>query len=225
MLIALSARKRHGKDTTADYICKQYGCVKYALASPFKDGLASYLSKYITRENIEGSDGFDREEHLNIPGDAVVQAYKNILRDHGYFASEYNIEWDTYLNTHWWSIRKLMTTIGTDIGVNQVDKLIWMHPLIQVLSENENVVVSDCRQEHEMVLMRKFGAIVMHIINPHITDTDTHITERGLAIIDGDKVIQNRFDSSWSVLKQKMAYIELTASIKASLHESTHKGI
>ena len=191
MLIALSAKKRHGKDTLADYIVDKYKFSKYALASPFKELLCKEFE--FTNDQINGY-GFDREKYLGVLGKTVVNRFKNVLNKLGYYASVYNIDWSFIENDDLWSIRKLMQTIGTDIGCNLVDKLIWMHPMVERYNNGENLIISDCRQDHEMQLMRNFNALVIHIINPNIIDNDSHITEAGLPILDGDIVIRNNFD-------------------------------
>ena len=191
MLIALSAKKRNGKDTAAAYISKKYNFTKYALASPFKKLLCSEFG--FTNDQINGY-GFDREKYLGIPGKAVAGRFKNILISMGYSAYVYTIDWSPIENKNDWSIRTLMQTIGTDIGCNQVDKLIWMHPMVDAFLGTENLIVSDARQIVEINLLRKLGAKVIHINNPWIQNTDTHITEAGLPILDDDVVIENSFN-------------------------------
>ena len=191
MLIALSAKKRHGKDTTADYICDKYGFHKYVLASPFKQLMCNHFG--FTQSEVNGIN-FDRESILNFSGVFVAEKFKKILISMGYSAYVYTIDWSPIENKNDWSIRTLMQTIGTDIGCNQVDKLIWMHPMVDAFLKYENLIVSDARQIAEINLLRKLGAKVIHINNPWIHNNDTHITEAGLPILDDDVVIENSFN-------------------------------
>lgn len=216
MLIALSAKKRHGKDTVANYISAQHGYYKYALACPFKQGLHRYLG--FTQEQVEGV-GFDRERMFSMSGVLIKEAFIKILEDQGYYASIYKVDWAPIEQRHNWSVRILMQTIGTDIGVNQVDQLIWMHPLVEFMRHHKKVIVSDCRQEHEMELMRIFGARVIHVVNPLIENTDTHITERGLEILSGDIVVHNKFNPSWGAGKASVSLLQLHSNIKSIMNE------
>jgi len=218
-MIAISARKRHGKDTVADYICASRGMVKYALASPFKRAIVACSDYWITEEMIDGIN-YDREQEFFFNGDHVVEMFKSILREFGYHAAVYSVDWRPIRAKSNWSVRSLMQTIGTDIGCNQVDKLIWMHPLAKkIWCGQDNLVISDCRQEHEMTLMRQFGATVIHVINPLIRDTDTHITEAGLAVEAGDTIIYNEFDPSWGDSQKAESLKKFHARIEEVLSE------
>lgn len=216
MLIAISARKRHGKDTVANYIVKNHEFHKYVLAVPFKQGLHKYLG--FTQDQIEGV-GFDREAEFSMSGEYVKHAFIKILEDQGYFASIYKVDWKPIETRSKWSVRTLMQTIGTDVGVNQVDKLIWMHPMVEFMKHHKQVIISDCRQEHEMDLMRIFGAKVIHVVNPYIENQDTHITEKGLAVYPEDKVIHNPYDPSWGSRKTAIALLQLHTNIKSIMNE------
>jgi len=218
-MIAISAKKRHGKDTVADYICASRGMVKYALASPFKKAIVACSDYWITEEMIDGIN-YDREQEFFFNGDHVVEMFKSILREFGYHAAVYSVDWRPIRAKSMWSVRSLMQTIGTDIGCNQVDTLIWMHPLAKKIYQGQhNLVISDCRQEHEMTLMRQLGAKVIHVVNPHIKDTDTHSTEAGLAVEDFDIIIHNNYNPEWDESKKKDSLIKLHAQIEAVLNE------
>lgn len=218
MIIALSAKKRHGKDTVADYICEHHGFKKYALASAFKPLIAKYLHQYVTSDMVEGIN-YDREQLIDIPGKDVVYAFKSIISELGYYASNFVIDWEPIESKDQWSVRQLMQTIGTDIGCNQVDRLIWMHPFINRMQWGEDLVVSDCRQDHEMDIMRDVGAKVIHVINPLIKNTDTHITEAGLEIDPFDIIIYNNFDPTWNESRRADSLKKLYLRIEAVLDE------
>lgn len=218
-MIAISAKKRHGKDTVADYICTSRGMVKYALASPFKKAIVAYSDYWITEEMIDGIN-YDREQEFFFNGEHVVEMFKSILREFGYHAAVYSVDWEPIRSKSNWSVRSLMQTIGTDIGCNQVDTLIWMHPLAKKIHQDQsNLVISDCRQEHEMKLMRQLGAKVIHVVNPYIKDTDTHSTEAGLAVEDYDIIIYNNYNPEWDESKKKDSLTKLHAQVEAVLNE------
>ncbi|MDP1183728.1 hypothetical protein Q6285_31190, partial [Klebsiella pneumoniae] len=53
-------------------------------------------------------------------------------------------------------------------------------------------VVPDCRQSHEISVLRAMGATIIHVENPNSEkNSNNHITEAGLKTEEGDLVIQN----------------------------------
>lgn len=219
-MIVLSAKKRHGKDTVADYICATRSCYsKYALATPFKEALITFSNGLITRKMIMG-DGYDRERPFFMNGGHVKEMFISILNHLGYYAARYTVDWEPISSKHLWSVRELMQTIGTDIGCNQVDKYIWMHAFVRAKQQTPNkLIVTDCRQQHEVDMMRKLRCQVIHIVNPLLPNTDEHITEQGLTIQSKDKVIYNVFDTSWTDAKKKESLITLHSTIEKVLNE------
>lgn len=193
-IIAISAKKRCGKDTAADYISAKYGYTKYALATPFKKMLCKHF--HFSEDMINGI-GYDREQTLDITFSLIKEKFEDILKDLGYSDTVIEtINWDVLKDVKKWSVRRLMQAIGTDIGCDQVDKYIWMHPVVKLDNENVPLLISDCRQDHEMEVLRTLDALVIHIINPLDTNRDDHITERGLPAADHDPIIINAFDAS-----------------------------
>ena len=195
-LISLSAKARCGKDTAADYIRghSHLNATTYALASPFKESIASHFADIFTHADVFGT-GVDRNTHIfYIDGEEVKRRVKHIFLDFGYDLDDYNIVWPHQFDSQSWTIREIMQIVGTDIGCNQVDQMIWVKLLDEKLFNIEKlydtVIITDCRQDHEMSHMRNLGAKVLHIHR----DTgiqDTHSTEAGLPVADGDWVIEN----------------------------------
>lgn len=226
-LIAISAQKRCGKDTAANYMVDRYGYVKYALARPFKDMIVERFPM-ITKEMIDGIN-YDREQIIEgLESKVVFSKFMDILITLGYadVVSEYGkIDWSVVYDVKEWSVRKLMQSIGTDIGCNQVDKLIWMRPMIdlhiELAEQGKGLVISDCRQDHEMDVMREFNALVIHIQNPYVVSKDEHITEKGLPIKEGDPVIINEFNPKYEDNPSycRIKLIELQDKIDDILYE------
>lgn len=203
MIIALSAKKRCGKDTVGDLLEKE-GFHKYALAEPIKtflyrairdDNRLPMFVQYFNMDDFNGL-GYDREEYLPISNSDVFRimrsAWMLVCDDQqiDYTYAHTGIISEAVLgNKKAWSIRRLMQTFGTDIGC-AINKRIWLQYLENFLLNHENVVVTDCRQDHEMSEMRELGAVVAHIIR-HTDSVDTHSTEAGLPIRSGDYVIDN----------------------------------
>lgn len=205
MIIALSAKKRCGKDTVGDML-QEKGFQKYALAHPIKNFLLLAMREdirlplFVQNFNMDDFNGFgyDREEFLPISNSDVFRimrsAWMLVCDDQGidYTYAHTGIISEAVLgNMKAWSIRRLMQTFGTDIGC-AINKRIWMKYLENVLPNHKNIVVTDCRQDHEMREMRELGAKVVHILREtNSIEIDTHSTELGLPITDGDHVIKN----------------------------------
>lgn len=205
MIIALSAKKRCGKDTVGD-ILESYGFEKYALAKPIKNFLYlairddNKLPLFVQNFDMDDFNGFgfDREEFLPISNSDVFRIMRSAwmlvcddLQIDYTYAHTGIISEAVLGNKKAWSIRRLMQTFGTDIGC-AINKRIWMTYLEIFLSNRTNVVVTDCRQDHEMSEMRELGAYVVHITRDNLqVEIDTHSTEAGLPILSGDHVIRN----------------------------------
>ncbi|QBX32826.1 deoxynucleoside monophosphate kinase [Aeromonas phage Asfd_1] len=211
MIIALSAKKRCGKDTVGDILVDN-GFEKYALAEPIKKFLTNAINndrklplfvKHFKFEDIDGF-GYDRELGLPISNDDVYRimrsAWMLACDDIGiqYTYEHTGVIADAVLgNRQVWSIRRLMQTFGTDIGC-KIDKNIWTDYLKRFKETRGNIdlVVTDCRQPWELNTLREMGSAVVHILrsNTGVIYIDNHSTERGLPIEDGDHIINN--DSS-----------------------------
>lgn len=203
-IIAISAKKRHGKDTVANIISDNFDFAKYALATPFKEGMMKHFD--FTYEQMNGI-GFDREKDLNLDKEYIITKFICILKDLNYTPEDIAaVDWDVVRELETTSIRRLMQCIGTDIGCNQVNKFIWMYPMFDMYSELQKrglgIIISDCRQDHEMAWMRENGAAVIHVHNPNIIDSDDHATEAGLPFHIGDHTIINDFNPNLSYNKE-----------------------
>lgn len=101
----------------------------------------------------------------------------------------------TINNTEAWTIRRFMQTLGTDICVH-FDKLVWVRYFTGVYIEAlvsgqyDYFVVPDIRQAHEDFVIRELGAICVHT-DRGIVNTDKHITEQGLPVLEHDIIISN----------------------------------
>lgn len=225
-LIAISARKRCGKDTAAQFIINKLAGKSYMLADPIKRALAYALrshginvetvegkidfSRFYGFDDINGTTDVDREqviqqidsqdaETIFLSAWSWVRERMPKYNDPIYTGSAINAIRELVYNQEpgkVWSIRRLMQGFGTDIGV-RVDTQIWMRFMMDVyldaINDNICLVVTDCRQDHEMNVMRKLGATVIHIDRPGFSDvvSDTHQTEKGLTRHLGDVIINN----------------------------------
>lgn len=205
MIIVLTGQKRTGKSTAADFF-KQKNFKPVALADPFKKDLAytidrlNILGRHFSYQDANGETDFDREKKIFSKTDAIRVvnfSYRRILGDD----SKYNHVEDLiqdYFNSdkrNLYSFRELMQITGTDIGCNEIDKNIWVKKTFNEIidSKSRDFLISDCRQNHEISALRKFGSLVIHIKRDtsDIVEKDQHITEKPLDIDDSDLVIDN----------------------------------
>lgn len=236
-LICIVGKKRSGKDTAADILLdSRHGSSKYALANPIKEALSyAYNSSNFQEKtgvvlDITHFDGFDeinmqydREQPIAISNLDALEMMEVAIKylKHCYNLKEQN-EFDTIDITNklrticfepgkFWSIRRMMQTLGTDVIVELFDRQFWnrimMNDFIDWQNkslENAVFIVSDVRQEHEINLMRALGALIIFVERDNINKNiiDDHITEAGLVPTDNDIVIKN--DGSIEDLKQKL---------------------
>lgn len=210
MIYAISAKKRTGKDCAGNFITESDpSVIKYALAEPIKQALWAawngngYGIPFRGEKLMWTGDGtgFDREVSLGI-SHKVAQ---NILVDAWYWVLERKPEFRELssgvlkiireLPVEDWSIRRLMQVFGTDICV-RVDENIWLKFMFDIyfhaVCDNMSLLITDCRQEHEIQFMRNLGAKVIFITRDlGEENVDDHITERGLVPKSGDTVVEN----------------------------------
>ena len=232
-LIFLSGVKRSGKDTTADYIMENYNAYKHQLAGPIKDALAYAWKIFsdgtdypvLTRKEFEGIN-YDRETDLGLTKLEVIDIMEQALCYlHAFCPIEnvhvYDNEGQEAINLlayneiidtiniieDQWSVRRLMQALGTDLIVDNFDRMYWvklfaLNYLDKFGTDLDFYIVPDTRQDHEMDAARAMGATVIHVVRPGQVSTDTHITEAGLPIHKGDTVITN--DGSLEELYSKI---------------------
>lgn len=210
-LIFVVGKKRSGKDTVSDYITTKHKGTKYQLAGPIKQTL------YHCSRHLEDSLGFrlslddwmgegrvDREQVLLLSNREAADFLTNCVN---HLKVRYNlrmlseaswvVEKVVLNNNEPWSMRRFMQTLGTDIVCNQLDRMFWLklfgNVYIDQFEETDYFVVPDTRQDHELSCARAMGATVIHVVRPEqeAVQQDTHITEAGLPIRNGDIVIMN----------------------------------
>lgn len=90
--------------------------------------------------------------------------------------------------------RQLLQTLGTEWGRDLIRNDVWVAMLERRLAQFqaagvEAVVVADVRFENEADWVRQRGGEVWHVYRA--TDADEHVSERGIKVRDGDRVIDN----------------------------------
>jgi len=216
-IYTLSAKARCGKDTAATHLMKTIpNSISYALAAGFKESIAKHFSDYMSRADVFG-DGVDRNNFIiYIDSTDFEESTHKVFADFGYDLNKFPQIDLTRYDFNGWTIRRLMQVIGTDIGVNQIDSHIWLKEfesdLFRLKLIYDNVVVTDCRQPHEIEFLRGLNSTVIHI-QRKTGLSDSHITERGLEPVDGEFVIDN--NSTLKALYEQLDWVVNTVGIEA----------
>ncbi len=169
-LIALVAKKRSGKDTLADYLCKNHGYTKYAFAGPLKKACAEIFmfdESQVDGVNKETPDkkwnGLSARKVFQIFG---TEMFRQKLGD--FFP-----ELDGIKNNFW--------TYRFEMWYNNFkDK-----------NPNGKVVVSDARFPNEAEIIKKLGGSVIKIKRDTGMAQDNHSSEKNIDLIKGDINITN----------------------------------
>lgn len=219
-IVSFVGKKRSGKDTCTNLLCNERSAKKYALAHPIKLALSFAYQKLslntksgvvLTYSDFNGETDYDREKPLMLSNsdvsDLMYDSIKWLKENHNlkHRDSSYYTSLNSYVdeivmkNDSPWSVRRLMQTLGTDIVCNNIDKQFWNRIMIDEYLNTtidspglDYFIITDVRQEHELEVLRNFGAKVIHIErNINTITTDNHITEAGLSVLDDEIVIKN----------------------------------
>lgn len=150
MIIGIHGKKRSGKDTSADYLVKEYGFEKIAFADGVRDCL------YALNPIIDCYQGSRR--------------YRDVIDKFGYEQAK-----DFFPD-----IRRLLQRMGTEVGRELIDDDLWVNMLAGKLDSTKNYVISDVRFQNEAAHILQWGGCVIHVIRPSTELPDDHISEQPL---------------------------------------------
>ena len=182
-IIAICGLKGSGKDTTADYIIKNYpNWEKDSFAGTLKDAVSVIFGW--DRKMLAGETPEDRE-----------------LRE---TKDEY---WSEKLGYDV-SPRKILQLFGTECIRNHFHKDIWVNSLEKkVKNTDKNIIITDCRFKNELDMLRKLGAIVIRVQRPPLPDWFEKVEEIGKLYYNGARFLvdpyqqidelQNIHQSEW----------------------------
>jgi hypothetical protein len=198
MILALSGKKKSGKDTIADFLVKDQNFVKISLATPLKNLIINVFkieSKYLNDDSLK-----DKElpEFITIDYEHIDKI-RQIVSENWGFPVDYEAreKLESFHGTEIKTPRKLMQTIGTDMLRNHIRDDIFIVLLAQALKESRQpVVIPDARLQNEREFLKKIGA-VMAIVKRHNPDEkpDDHISENDFGKEDDyDLVIHNNIE-------------------------------
>lgn len=197
MIIALSGKKKSGKDTVANFLVKDRGFTKLSFATPLKDLIVRVFK--IDSNLLHDDSKKDEELDFNL---SIDYSHLDHIRQ---IVSEewgYNIDYDTRENIEDFfgkeieTPRQLMQIVGTDILRNHVDENIFINLLVEKIKQLQTpVVVADARLKNEREKLLELGAVLTLIKRDIGLDEDDHISENDLGDEDEyDLVIENNID-------------------------------
>lgn len=146
MIIAVLGWIGSGKDTVSNYLVSNHGFVKESFASTLKDTCASIFGW--SREMLSGETSESRE-----------------------WREEVDVWWERELGLSGFTPRYALQNIGTNVFRDHFHKDIWLLSLKRrlMLSENENMIISDCRFINEIDFLKSLGGkliVVDHGFRP-----------------------------------------------------------
>ena len=178
-LVALLGKKRHGKDTVADYLGSKYGYEKYSFANPLKRGAMEMFG--LTEEQVFG----DQKEVIDPLWGCTPRQILQVL---GTELLQFDIQ------NHIASFK-------------EIGRLVWVKNFIRFYQNNpgKNLSIADVRFIHEASTIKELGGIVIKVVRPGMPDADLHASEVEIDVIEYDHLIIN--DGSLQDLYDKVEAI------------------
>ncbi|MCX7592620.1 MAG: hypothetical protein N2235_02450 [Fischerella sp.] len=178
-----------GKDTCAQYLVEHHGFCKESFASSLKDAVAAVF-------------GWDRK------------LLEGATEESRVWREQVDIWWSNRLNMPQLTPRWILQNWGTDLCRKNFHDDIWIASLENRIrnSVREKVVISDCRFENELNVIKKYNGKIIRVKRGEDPDwwpfavaamqgdaaakiamsaSGIHITEWGWAGLDFDEIIEN----------------------------------
>jgi hypothetical protein len=174
-LIGIIGLKRSGKDTTADYLCKKHGFIKYSFANPLKKGCMEMFG--FTYDQVFG----DAKDEIHPVWNCTP---RDILKIMGTEVCQYDLQ-------------KYVPSF------NEIGRLIWVKRFEQwyaQVSPTDNdfkVVIPDVRFVHEAESIVKMGGEIWRVDRPGMDVGDLHASEKEMFNIQYIKLLTNDKDLNY----------------------------
>lgn len=172
MIICLTAYKRAGKDTFADYIVKNYNFEKKSFADPLKEMCRALF--LFNDDQLYGNSKEIIDERWNItPREALQKLGTEFVREN----------MTTYLP-------------NLDCPPNEF----WLKRFSLWYNENKhkNIIVADVRFENEAKLIKDLGGVVIRVRSVNdVNNVDSHISENMIDTIPVDLEIFNNYTKDY----------------------------
>lgn len=177
-IIALSGKKRVGKDEFANVMIKRHGFTKVALADDLRQIAARLF-------HIPPSDFEDEKKDERIPRIYLdlhhVDALREILESEWNYVIPYEAreQMEEHHGDELDTPRDILRCIG-NMCRDYVDKDIWINRAIHKVKENyPRVVITDCRFQNERDVFEKIGATLIKIKRNDNGETKEHEFDLG----------------------------------------------
>lgn len=160
-IIAVSGKKRVGKDTFGDVLTTKYGFTKIALADPLRNLCARVF--YLDPSMFIDDDKKDASMKRITLDFHDIDAIRSIVENEwGYEVSEEaREEMEQYHGVDFDTPRDILRFVGTKLLRNCVSDNIWIELAAAKIKETGGkVVITDCRFENEREFFRKIGAVL-----------------------------------------------------------------
>jgi len=176
-VVGLLGRKRHGKDTIADYLSAKYGYEKYSFANPIKRGCMELFG--FTEEQVFG----DLKDEIDPLWGCTPRLILQVL---GTELLQYDVQ--QYIPSF----------------KEQIGRKIWVKSFNRYYSNNpdKNVSIADVRFIHESEEIKALGGIIIKVVRPGMPDGDFHASEVEIDQMEYDHLIIN--DGSLESLYSKI---------------------
>lgn len=165
MVVALTGRKRSGKDEAAKAFVER-GFTKYAFADPIRKAVADFFLWDESYFNTEKKEQIDPRWGLS-----PRHVMQNIGTEWGQFHLMGTFE-------------QFRETTGRRLWANRFKYLCLNSP-------DTNWVVSDMRFLHEAEAIRELGGSIVKVVDPSSEGKDTHASETEIDAIEHDYKIVN----------------------------------
>lgn len=160
MIIGITGRKRHGKDSVANILVHNSDNKIFHFADKLKETVR-YLYNL--------PDDVDKEDVTNICSDR----FPKIFGDRPHFFLTY---------------RDLLKTVGSDM-MREVDKDIWVKALfgdrqfVLDLALAKDQIIADVRFDNEVEAIKAKGGVIVKVVRTNIREEehDDHKTEKGVS--------------------------------------------
>lgn len=161
VLIGITGKKRHGKDTIAQYLAVRYGFTQFSFAGPLKEACRSLFG--FDDRQLYGDGKEEEDPYWKItPRRALQFVGTDVIREH---------------------TGALIPDIGSDFWLRRFRR---EYDARKAECDGPfNAVVSDVRFQNEVDYIVAMGGIVIKVHRPGVGDNDAHASERGIDELTG----------------------------------------
>lgn len=170
MIFGLNGYARSGKDAFASTLVNEFGFRRIAFGD-------------ILKHAAEALDPVIEETTLGVRHMRLSEALAS------YEAADWAGRWErAKLNP---DVRRLLQRLGTEVGRDMLGENVWVDAAFASVSDDENIVCTDCRFESEARRIVRSGGAVVRINRPGVGPANSHSSETSLDHWAFDAVVVN----------------------------------